>query len=154
MILSIFPTLLLEISTLIIGLLLSAPVTHFLVKIFSNKLKEKISYGEQLNTLTSSLLKSTKQVDKILAELTSVTKDRENALTKLESELTILESREIETKKRIEDLQNIPLQAVEHFAQLTTAGEKRSARRDYLLFAAGVIVSTIIAILLKVLNLA
>jgi len=154
MILSIFPNLFLEIATMLIGLVLSAPVTRLIVKLFASKPKQKVPYSEQLSALTSSLIKSTKQVDIILAELSSVTKDRERALTKLESELSILENREIETKKRIEDLQNIPLAAVEHFAQLTTAGEKRSARRDYLLFAAGVIVSTLIAILLKVFKLA
>ena len=42
----------------------------------------------------------------------------------------------------------------EHFAKLTEVGEKRSAKRDYLLFGAGVIVSVLTAIGLRLLGLA
>jgi uncharacterized protein YlxW (UPF0749 family) len=92
-------------------------------------------------------------VDTVLAELSQIAKDRESAVQKIEAELQSLQNREKELQERIKTLQKVPLPVAEHFAQLTASGEKRSARRDYVLFGVGVIVSTVIAILLKVFGL-
>lgn len=127
-------------------------IARFVKKnLWKKKVVEK-PYSEQLTELTTSLNNSTKEVDRILAELEVVTKGREQTLKKLEKDLVQLEEREKETKKRIEDLQNIPIAVAEHFALMTKEGEKRSAKRDYILFGAGVGVSTIIAIILKILG--
>lgn len=114
--------------------------------------KRETYYSEKLGELLKSLNKSSKEVDDILNELSDVTNERAKALSNLESELLTLESREEEVKKRIQDLENVPIAAVEHFAKLTSAGEKKSARRDYILFGAGVIASTVVAIILKLLG--
>jgi hypothetical protein len=55
--------------------------------------------------------------------------------------------REEELKNRIDQLQNVPLPVAEHFAALAAAGDKRSAKRDYLLFGLGVFVSTLLSII-------
>jgi hypothetical protein len=47
-------------------------------------------------------------------------------------------------------LEKTPLAVAEHFAKLVAPGEKRSAMRDYLLFGAGVVVSTAIGIVIQV----
>ena len=107
------------------------------------------SYSERLASLTQSLNESTKQVDAVLAELSHVAGEREKTVQTLEANLASLEGREKDLQKRIEDLQKVPIPAVEHFAKLLESGEKRSAWRDYILFGSGVLVSTAIAIGLK-----
>jgi len=96
---------------------------------------------------------ASKEVDAVLSELSQVARDREKAVQKIEADLQSLQNREKELQKRIETLQNVPLPVAEYFAQLTVSGEKRNAKRDYVLFGAGVVVSTIIAILLKIFGL-
>lgn len=111
------------------------------------------TYSERLARLTENLTKSSAEVDNILAELAQVAQERERIVRELETQLIKLTEDEKQTKQRIRDLQNTPLTVAEHFAKLTEPGEKRSARRDYLLFGAGVVVSTVIAIVLSLLGI-
>jgi septal ring factor EnvC (AmiA/AmiB activator) len=114
---------------------------------------ETTPYTEKLERLTSSMAEASQEMDALLAEFAKVAKERHEAMQKVESELRELEQKEKELQDRIEHLQNVPLPVAEHFAKLTSTGEKRSARRDYLLFGAGVVVSTVIAIILKLVGL-
>lgn len=118
-------------------------------KRFGRKKETAATYGEQLNELTSNLIKASKEVDRVLNELTEVASGRENAVRTLESQLSSLEEKEKDLKNRIDTLEKLRIPVAEYFAKLVESGEKRSAQRDYLLFGAGVVVSTIIAIILK-----
>ena len=60
-----------------------------------------------------------------------------------------LENREKQLQESVQALENVPIPVAEHFARLTAVGEKRNAKRDYILFGAGVVVCTVIAIILK-----
>ena len=122
---------------------------YFFAKRFGPKFKSSAVYSEQLSRLTSSLKKASREVDRVLNELSEVASDRERAVKKLESDLTSLERKEIDLKQRIDTLEKFPLPVADHFAKLIESGEKRSARRDYVLFGAGVLVSTGIAMILK-----
>jgi len=126
-----------------------------LAQILTGKEVEKgeVQYSEKLERLTSSLIKASREVDAVLVELAQVAQDREQSVQKVEADLLKLQNREKELQERIQHLQNVPIPVAEHFAKLTSSGEKRSARRDYILFGAGVVVSTVIAILLKFLGL-
>jgi len=112
------------------------------------------THRERLANLTESLARASAEVDAVLGELAKVARDREEAISNLEAELGALEAKERALQQRINDLQNVPLPVAEHFAALTESGEKRSARRDYLLFGAGVLVSTSISIILYLIGLA
>jgi DNA-binding ferritin-like protein (Dps family) len=142
------------IATLLGALVVFFTQTLYRKQIEAKNVEEKTykTYSERLSELTQNLSRSTKEVDKILLEMTGIAMNREYALNKLEADLLELEKREQDAKKRIKDLENVPLAVAEHFAQLTSAGEKRSARRDYFLFAAGVIVSTIVGVIMKYLG--
>jgi hypothetical protein len=105
------------------------------------------TYAERLAKLTDTLKRSSEDVDGVIEELSTVARERENAVRKLEADLASLSEREQELQKRVDDLQNVPLPVAEHFAALTSVGEKRSARRDYVLFGLGVVVSTVISII-------
>lgn len=104
------------------------------------------SYSEKLHRLTESLRSSSHEVDSVLAELADVARKRQEAAAQLEEQLLKLEEREQALQERVKVLENVPLPVAEYFASLTSAGEKRSARRDYMLFGAGVLVSTVISI--------
>jgi hypothetical protein len=130
---------------------IAAAITVFLQKMLraTARRKENISYSERLNALISNLGKATDEVDGILAEMAQVAKDRSENVQLLEKELRLLETKEQELKEKINLLQNTPLPVVEHFAKLLEPGERRSVRRDFMLFGAGVILSTLIALILQ-----
>jgi len=111
------------------------------------------SYRDRLANLMASLTKASSEVDNILAELAQVAGDRHKTVLELEAQLTELEEREKQLQQRIQDLQQVPIPVAEHFAAMIAPGERRSAWRDYALFAAGVVVSTVIAILLRLAGL-
>lgn len=104
------------------------------------------SYTERLHRLTQALHASSREVDAVLSELGQAAQEREAAVRQLEEQLSTLTLREQELQKRIDALQSVPLPVAEHFAALTSKGEKRSARRDYLLFGLGVLVSTLLSV--------
>jgi hypothetical protein len=111
------------------------------------------SYSDKIARLTTSLQKSSEEVDVVLRELASVAKIRASAVSDLESQLQQMTAREQELKKRVEELQATPIPVAEHFAALIAKGERRSAFRDYSLFGLGVVVSTVIAIALRLAGL-
>lgn len=118
---------------------------------FGSKKKTEKPYSEKLSQLTSNLIKASREVDSVLSELDQVARDRESSVQKLETDLEKLLSREKELKKNIDALENTPLPVAEHFAKLLESREKRSTRRDYVLFGAGVLVTTVIAIIFQLL---
>lgn len=137
------------------GIASSNPVHEILVKFLRRGRPEsQETYAERLGRLTDALVKSSAEVDQVLSELRDVAKYRADALSSLEEDLAVLETKEKALQSRVEALQSIPLPVAEHFASLTETGERRSARRDYVLFGAGVVVSTVMAIGLKALGLA
>ena len=110
------------------------------------------SYSKRLASLLESLGKASSEVDSVLAEVAQIAKDRETTVRKLEGDLEKLSEREQQLQKRIQDLQNVPVPVAEYFAALVAQGEKRSARRDYILFGAGFLLSTVTAVILRALG--
>ena len=78
----------------------------------------------------------------------TLARSRESAVQELEAGVQALESREKELQNTIDALGQTPLPVAEHFVQLLERGEKRSRRRDYILFGAGVGVTTGVAIII------
>ena len=107
-------------------------------------------YSERLAELTENLTKASRDVDAVLLELAKVAQDRAEAVKQIESELAAMEGREKELKERIDVLERTPLAVAEHFAKLVAPSERRSAMRDYALFGAGVVVSTVIGICIQI----
>ncbi len=99
--------------------------------------------------LFSDLAKASTEMDRIVREIEAFTKGRQLAVAKIEGDLQMLSEQESELKKRVEGLQNVPLPAAEFFAKVIEEREKRGAVRDYLLFLAGVVVSAVVAVVLK-----
>jgi chromosome segregation ATPase len=106
-------------------------------------------YGDRIVRLADQLNQSSQEVNDLFRELTEVASQRQSAITRLQGEVKTLEGQERELAHKVKALKDVPLPVAEHFAELVGRVEKRSARRDYLLFSAGVLVTTLIAILLK-----
>jgi cell division protein FtsB len=124
------------------------PVGQYILdKLGVEREKHRPSYAERLHTLTESLRKASEDVDVVLQEIAQVAHERAAAVAALEQQVEEMASREEELKRRIDDLANVPLPVAEHFAALTAAGEKRSAKRDYLLFGLGVLLSTLLSVI-------
>jgi predicted nuclease with TOPRIM domain len=148
----------LDIVASILGSLLSLlgaglASTELIQKLIRVLLKREVTtkpYSERLAELTESLSRASREVDAVLTELAQVAKERANAVQQLETDLVTMEGREKELKERIDALEKTPLAVAEHFAKLVAPGEKRSAKRDYLLFGAGVVVSTAISIVIQI----
>jgi hypothetical protein len=141
-------------ASLLAGGLFTAKIVQDLLKrlfpkLFPAKQTPPESFSDRLSRLTTGLTKASMEVDRVLDELAQVARDRETAVKVLESNLTAMEQQEKELKKKIETLEKVPIAVADQFAKLLETGEKRSAKRDYLLFGAGVLVSTIIAVVLK-----
>lgn len=112
----------------------------------SNK-RTIISYQEKMTSLIAALTQASSEMDDVLSEITSVVSEREERLQELTKHLNELSQRETDLTNKISALEQIPIPAMEYFLEATKKGEQRSAIRDYLLFAAGVIVSLIFTLL-------
>jgi hypothetical protein len=111
------------------------------------------SFSARVGELTANLEKASKEVDSVLKEIAEVARNRQATIDALETDLKTLEERQKNLQERIELLGKVPIPVADHLASLLEPGEKRSAQRDYLLFLAGVFVSTVSAILLHLIGL-
>lgn len=110
------------------------------------------TYSEKMSRLTENLLKSSSEMDKVLNEINVVSEERADALENLEKQLVELSIQEKQVKERISTLEKVPLEAIAQLEKIIEKGDKRSALRDYQLFFIGVLVSTVITIILKLLG--
>ena len=107
------------------------------------------THSERLSELTASLTRASVEVDSILRELSTVAKEKEASVKQLEAGLFGLQEEEQELKDKISALEKTPLPVAEHFAKLVESGEKRNTARDYALFGAGVVVTTVVTIIIQ-----
>ena len=107
------------------------------------------NFREKMKRLSEDLARASAEVDKTLEEMAMVSRAREEALRNLEAKLNQLSEYEKELQARVEALKQVPLPAAEYFLEAIEQGERRNAARDYILFGAGVVVSTVVTIFLK-----
>lgn len=125
---------------------------QFFASSFGKALLAALGLGvtaESPNQLFAELSQASQKLDGVTSRIQAYTKMRESAVSELEAKLEKLSAQEGQLKATIEQLQQVPLPAAEHFAELVKKEEKGSALRDYILFISGVIVSAIISIALK-----
>jgi len=132
--------------SLVAGGIASTDLIRKLLHRILGKPEPEKTYSQRLSELTHSLTNASGEVDSLLKELGQVAKDKETSVCILEQGLAALEQKEQELKDRIKTLEDMPIPVAEHFARLMETGEKRNAMRDYILFGAGVIVTTVITI--------
>ncbi len=136
-------------STIAGGVASSSLLRKLVYRLLKKEFPKK-TYSQRLSELTGNLIKASSKVDVVLREMAQVAQKREATVKELEDGLSGLEIREKELKETISLLQSVPIPVAEHFARLVEPGEKRIARRDYILFMAGVIVTTIVGIVPRI----
>lgn len=122
-------------------------------RLFGAQEPSQETYSERLEDVTRRLMKSSSEVDTLLGEMARITKAREQELHRMECQLSQSQEEERSLEERIDALRDTPLPVAEHFARMIERGEKRTAGRDYILFGAGVLVSTVVAIALRLAGL-
>jgi hypothetical protein len=135
----------------VIGLLIlmRERVTEFLRE---SRRSAPASYSDRIRRLLNSLSRTSMDIDATLVEIAEVMREREAAVHKLDAEIKRLEVSQKDYESRIAALKDIPLPAVDHLLKQLEPGERRSARRDYALFFAGVIVSAAVSLILALLR--
>jgi hypothetical protein len=126
-----------------------------IAKTFEINLEDQpVSYQDRIMGALEALKKASVEMSKANAEVNEIMSEKQRTLGELEKKLLFLSAEENKLSTKIEALQNVPLEAVQHFEDILSRGEKRSAYRDYILFGTGVVVSVVVSIVLKVLDYA
>ncbi len=144
------------IASLLLGVI-SILISPFFRKVYRRFFKlsrrksvSEESFSEKLSNLTRNLNDSSLEIDNVINEISIVAIERGKTINKLQEELQKLENKEEEVKNRLQDLKDVPIPVAEHFSEIIESRDKKSALRDYLLFVAGVVVSALVTILLKI----
>jgi hypothetical protein len=138
-------------SILSLGRIVISEVGETLGRRLADKLRKRPtpeSPAQRLQRLSEKLSTTSLEFDVQLRELEKFASARQQAVEALEATMKDQTAREQQLRDNIKMLENVPLPVAKYFSELASSGEKKSARRDYLLFAAGVVVSTAIAIVL------
>jgi len=138
------------IASILVGLL--PFVRSFLVNRIQSQIKEKpiITYRERLNNTLEALKKNSLEMEKATEEINSIMKEKLTTIDKLEDKLVELSGKETELTSKIEQLQNTPVEVLNHFEKMLEKANKRSAYRDYILFCLGAVISAIVTIIVTI----
>jgi len=145
---AVLPQLLIAI---LIGLLFFI-VENRIISRRSSQTGSKATSTGDLSRMVNGLNKTSNELDKILAQIVEVAQDRSEAATNLQAQMKKLEEAEEEYLVRIEILKNEPLRVMSDLLNELQPNQIRTPRRDFMLFLAGVVVSTLVSILLGLLK--
>ena len=120
-----------------------------LVTISEVEVESVVPDGEKLRSALEDLQRASNAADAVIRELTHQGAERARTVERLGQQLDELTLKETELKAKIETLEKVPLPALQHFEEVLRRGDRRSAKRDYLLFGFGALVSTIVSIIIQ-----
>jgi len=137
---------------MLIGLIFFAVENRILSRRSRERGSKSTSTGD-LSQLVNGLNRTSLELDSILAQIVEVAQNRADAAIQLQAEMKRLEEAEDEYLVRIETLKNEPLRIVNDLLNELQPNRIRTPRRDFMLFLAGVVVSVIVSVGLRLLNL-
>src|SRR5215208_3222081 len=137
---------------ILIGLIFFAVENRILSRRSGERGSKSTSTGD-LSQLVNGLNRTSLELDSILAQIVEVAQNRADAANQLQAEMKRLEEAEDEYLVRIETLKNEPLRIVNDLLNELQPNRIRTPRRDFMLFLAGVVVSVIVSVGLRLLNL-
>ena len=143
------------ISNVLLQLLITILIGSILFIIMSRRSREadsKATTTGDLARLASGLNKTSGELDQILEKIVEVAQNRAEAAIKLQAEMKRLEEAEEEYLVQIEILKNEPLRVVSDLLNELHPSQIRTPRRDFMLFLAGVFVSSIVSIVMRFLR--
>ena len=138
--------------TILIGFILLI-IEYIVISRRSKEAGSKATTTGDRSRLVNGLDKTSNELDQILAQIVEVAQNRAEAAIKLQAEMKRLEEAEEAYLVQIEILKNEPLRVVSDLLKDLHPNEIRTPRRDFMLFLAGVVVSAIVSIVLRLLRL-
>jgi uncharacterized coiled-coil protein SlyX len=124
--------------------------SKFLSEIFLFDINKNKSFKERLSESLDTLKNATGEIDNVIEEISKISAEKHQTIEKLELQLGELETKETELRDKITTMEQVPVESIKHFEEILNKGNKRSAKRDYVIFTLGVILTTIIAIILNI----
>jgi cytochrome c-type biogenesis protein CcmH/NrfG len=107
------------------------------------------NYSERLGAAMQQLVAESSRFDEVLREVTQLAIERERDVARASERVEALATQEAQTKARIDELSRVSVPAAEYFVEVVRQSEKNASRRDFALFLAGAVVTTIIAVVLR-----
>lgn len=116
-------------------------------------------HGKEISTslrLKESILKLSKAadgMDSVIRDVVAEMKARENVLEELRNRIDVLSEEDEKLSQEVETLRQTPVPVAEYFQEINIRNlqqlEKKRARRDAIFFVLGIVVTTTIAVILK-----
>lgn len=123
-------------------------------KLIFKKTKSELSLEEKIETSIIKLRTASIEVDSSIKEIISDIQQRESALKEIVAKNEALAVQEEELKKKINTLKDIPIEVAKYFEEINQQNfqkmDKKSIKRDLIMFFLGIIVTTGIGIILKI----
>lgn len=116
--------------------------------------EELLDYSTRVGNAVENIKRASIEMDRVMQEFASISAERQKTIDLLEGKLIQLSEQESMLNQKIQSLEKVPLEAIRHFEETLTKGDRRSARRDYLLFILGILASVIVTFILKALHVA
>ena len=105
----------------------------------------------------SKLSKASEEVDRVIRDVVAEMKAREDMLEELRKEHAALSEEERKLSDRVDALKHVRIEAAQYFQEINQKNleqtEKKRARRDFYFLLIGIILTTAIGIILKLLGL-
>tara|TARA_R110001583_G_scaffold171793_1_gene325523 strand:+ start:916 stop:1431 length:516 start_codon:yes stop_codon:yes gene_type:complete len=124
--------------------------SKFLMEIFIFDKNKNKPFKERLSDSLETLKKATGEIDNVIEEIAKISQEKHLTIEKLELQLEQLEIKENEMKEKITTMEKVPVESLKYFEDILNKGNKRSAKRDYIIFTLGIILTTIIAVILNI----
>lgn len=145
----------------ILAILIALIIEHISLKYLREKkraVKRESLPGERIQQSISKLTNASQEVDIIIQDVIKDIKNRHAILEELKTTHQSLVQEEKELSKRVEALKGIPIEVAKYFQQINEEAlqqmENKRAKRDILMFIFGIIVTTVIAMILRSFGLA
>jgi len=112
-----------------------------------------VTPGARIQESISKLSSASHEIDVIIQDIIDNIRNRQTMLEELTIKYGNLLQEEGELSKRVEMLKKIPLEVADHFRQISDesleGAEKRRTKRDIIMLASGIALTTVIGVLLR-----
>ncbi len=140
-------------SGLLILTYLSAYIDHFQRRWGESKGRGGVSSIERLAELAINLNANAIETYQLIDQITNELRAKQEALAILHDKTSEMAAEEERIRKRIDALNATKSEVFRHFEEWMQSNERKGVRRDLVLFVAGAIVTTVLAVILKRLGL-
>lgn len=121
------------------------------IRLISRRYSADIPEAIRIRDLSTMLNNASLELGRLLPELEITLAERQLAISELEARINDLMEREQTLNEQVTALENTSPEVATYFGQLINQNSQRDARRDIVFFVAGIVMSTVIEIGLRLL---